>query len=462
MFEEGSLSLPQFGNGVDGDSHSGEDRSTKKLRFKDGLNETSTNMAMDTDLPSAPSWKDKFLGGVLVPSVMNHNVSSIGSDSVSDGDFDLLANNVQTTIINGVPTINFSGRVKEILFKEMELTVVIKLLGWSIGYNTLHNRIISLWKPTSPFNLMDIENGYYLVRFLNKVDYDRILSQGKILFGSPNKEKRKDLWDNLKLLVLVGNSPWVAISDFNAILSSYEKLGGMSKGRRCPSFGDSVEQAELHDLAGWVKHPDFGNFVKDKWGFSSNMTDTLTTFTHDLKEWNKSIYDHITSRKKLLVKELTKIQRIMDFSSSNCLAQVELKIRQELENVLRYEELIWKQKACCDWLHFRDCNTKFFHALMLQQRKHGCITVICNDCGDWLYNSKAVEVEANKFFHNLYGENPGPMRSLPPSKFPRLDHDDISFLGKQITNREIKVALFDMAPLKAPGSDGFHALFFQK
>ncbi|MBA0586038.1 hypothetical protein Gorai_016793 [Gossypium raimondii] len=40
----------------------------------------------------------------------------------------LLGNMVKSTI-NGIPTINFSDRVKDILFKEMEKTVVLKLLG---------------------------------------------------------------------------------------------------------------------------------------------------------------------------------------------------------------------------------------------------------------------------------------------------------------------------------------------
>lgn len=34
-------------------------------------------------------------------------------------------------------------------------------------------------------------------------------------------------------------------------------------------------------------------------------------------------------------------------------------------------------------------------------------------------------------------------------------------LGNNITNEDIKQALFDMAPLKASGSDGYHAYFFQ-
>ncbi|KAG8483174.1 hypothetical protein CXB51_022167 [Gossypium anomalum] len=60
----------------------------------------------------------------------------------------------------------------------MENIVVVKLLGRNIGYGVLHNRIISLWKPSQPFHIMDVTNGYYLVRFQNKDDYDMTLTQG--------------------------------------------------------------------------------------------------------------------------------------------------------------------------------------------------------------------------------------------------------------------------------------------
>lgn len=53
------------------------------------------------------------------------------------------------------------------------------------------------------------------------------------------------------------------------------------------------------------------------------------------------------------------------------------------------------------------------------------------------------------------------MRGLPPSSFPSLDSCD-EFLGKTGTDEEIRKTLFDMAPLKALDSYGFHALFFHK
>ncbi|KAH1091625.1 hypothetical protein J1N35_018882 [Gossypium stocksii] len=60
--------------------------------------------------------------------------------------------------------------------------------------------------------------------------------------------------------------------------------------------------------------------------------------------------------------------------------------------------------------------------------------------------SKVVE-----FFEKLYGEVPSIMRSMPIFGFPTLSPSDVSLLKYTITDEEIKRALFDMAPLKAPG-----------
>ncbi|MBA0788263.1 hypothetical protein Gotri_026713 [Gossypium trilobum] len=83
-------------------------------------------------------------------------------DSVEDIKF--REGDVKKFMVKGISTIEFSNRIQQILFKEMETTVMLKLLGCNIGYAALYNQIISLWRPPKSFHLMDIENEYFLAK----------------------------------------------------------------------------------------------------------------------------------------------------------------------------------------------------------------------------------------------------------------------------------------------------------
>lgn len=102
--------------------------------------------------------------------------------------------------------------------------------------------------------------------------------------------------------------------------------------------------------------------MNDNWVVARYMADFLSKLTLNLKECNKQVYGHITTKKRHIVLKIANVQRMMDLSGSNWLTQVDLNLRQELENVLHHEELLWKQKERCDWLHLGDRNTKFFHS----------------------------------------------------------------------------------------------------
>ncbi|KAA3461119.1 reverse transcriptase [Gossypium australe] len=99
--------------------------------------------------------------------------------------------------------------------------------------------------------------------------------------------------------------------------------------------------------------------------------------------------------------------------------------------------------------------------LSMHKRKINRIIALRNINGDWLYDLKDIQEEAINYFKKLYGEKPCRLGKLSPSRFPPLKDSDIDFLQKEVTNEEIKTTLFDMAPLKAPKSDGYHAFFFQ-
>ncbi|KAK5792678.1 hypothetical protein PVK06_033793 [Gossypium arboreum] len=160
----------------DGDkARSDADRTTKKVHFKEGNGEQDTDMVVDSGSSPMISWKDKLLG-VNPRAINNEKLES--PSAVTDVDLEFFEGDIRRSIVNGIPAIDFSERIQKTLFKEMELTVMIKLLGRNIGYGVLNNRISSLWNPIKLFHLMDIGNGYYLVKFQSIDDYTKVLSQG--------------------------------------------------------------------------------------------------------------------------------------------------------------------------------------------------------------------------------------------------------------------------------------------
>ncbi|PPR99445.1 hypothetical protein GOBAR_AA21231 [Gossypium barbadense] len=116
--------MQNFGNGGDGDPRPDWDQNTKKVRFNEGFDGEVAAMAVDSNPTPNLSWNDKLLGGRAFISGLDCNVSNEGSES----EFELLEGDVSMTMVSGIPTVAFSGRIKEILFKEMELTIVLKLL----------------------------------------------------------------------------------------------------------------------------------------------------------------------------------------------------------------------------------------------------------------------------------------------------------------------------------------------
>lgn len=96
---------------------------------------------------------------------------------------------------------------------------------------------------------------------------------------------------------------------------------------------------------------------------------------------------------------------------------MELEVRDELENLLDHEELLWKQKARCDWLQFGDHNTKFFHSRTIQRRKGNRIHALKID-GDWCSDQILLQDEAVQFYETLYGERSNLIRGFPTNLFP--------------------------------------------
>ncbi|KAI9125855.1 hypothetical protein K1719_003273 [Acacia pycnantha] len=84
-----------------------------------------------------------------------------------------------------IPSIEFSSRVKEVLVKGMERTVVLKLLGKSISYRELLARTQSLWQLKGTYQLIGMEGGFHFASFDLEEDYMKALTGGPwMIFGA--------------------------------------------------------------------------------------------------------------------------------------------------------------------------------------------------------------------------------------------------------------------------------------
>ncbi|CAN1142693.1 hypothetical protein LINPERHAP2_LOCUS13202 [Linum perenne] len=87
-------------------------------------------------------------------------------------------NDITPVISNGVRALRLSQGFKEKLCKPWTNTVVIRLIGKSVGYSYLCNRLRSMWKPSSSMQVIDVDLNCFMVRFGEEKDYFRALTGG--------------------------------------------------------------------------------------------------------------------------------------------------------------------------------------------------------------------------------------------------------------------------------------------
>ncbi|KAK5838722.1 hypothetical protein PVK06_007459 [Gossypium arboreum] len=88
---------------------------------------------------------------MLMVNVRGFVEDSVGvtNEGLVNEDFEILEGDVKVSLDGPYLDIFLSDRVQEMLDRNMEQTVAVRLLGRTIGYKALLNRIQTLWKASS-------------------------------------------------------------------------------------------------------------------------------------------------------------------------------------------------------------------------------------------------------------------------------------------------------------------------
>ncbi|KAL6204037.1 hypothetical protein ACLB2K_021307 [Fragaria x ananassa] len=319
------------------------------------------------------------------------------------------------------------------------------------------------------------------------------------LYASPTHSVRSLIWNYLSEFASSVHLPWLIIGDFNDLYSSADKNGGSLAGKFggmrswVDSFGlvdlgfqgpeftwtdkrvrERLDRSFCTDAwrimfleafvqhlprmksdhcplllqlffnvvslginkpfrfqAMWFQQEFYNDFVKDKWqSYNGDVHCKVNKLVGDLQEWNS----------KVLEEELIK----------------------EYELLRDQEAMYWQQKSRVSWLQNGDRNTNFFH-LSTMVRRRNKIEGLFDNSGDLCTELGTMKEIAASFFNSLFTYKPTESMDFSiPHLFLMLDVDAIDWLSRAVSMEEVYKALFSIGGLKAPGVDGFPAVFFQK
>ena len=112
------------------------------------------------------------------------------------------------------------------------------------------------------------------------------------------------------------------------------------------------------------------------------------------------------------------------------------------------------------WLKEGDLNTKYFHATATNRRRNNCVIRIMDSNEQWRTRVEEVEGVFLEYFSRIYATSrPTQMEQVFQYIERKVDEVINNELIKEFTAEEVKQALMQMNPDKAPALDGMTALF---
>jgi len=217
-------------------------------------------------------------------------------------------------------------------------------------------------------------------------------------------------------------------------------------------------------LAAWMSHNQFEEFVRDKWTQNGQLVQNLSALASELTVWNREVFGNLYRKKWQLWARIEGIQKKLEVGAPRFLLKLERSLRQELNRTLDQIATMWFQKARVDQIRDGDRNTKYFHMSTILRRRINRIEALRDHENNWCTEADQIKRLVVDYFRDLFSSHaPTEDAHWPVTlDFPTLEDGVVHDLERPFTVEDIKAALKEMQPYKAPGPDGFQAIFYQR
>ncbi|GKC43215.1 reverse transcriptase domain-containing protein [Tanacetum coccineum] len=262
--------------------------------------------------------------------------------------------------------------------------------------------------------------------------------------------QRRELWQNLLVHKnYIRNRPWCITGDFNVSLFADDRSTGA-----CAVF----QPYRISDHAPAIIRLPMNSLKKPRPFKFYNLLVHNTRF----KEVLLYDYGNLNDNVNKLHLELDAAQKGLDADPSNMeLREEEAAYLLTFQDALLNQERLLKQKSKVDWLQLGDANTSYFHKVVKSQATQNRIDSITTADGVCI-DQDQVPIAFINHYTEFLGQSGETTEIQVDDMFcNRLSEDVANSMIRDVTDKEIKEAMFSLGDNKAPGPDGYSAAFFK-
>ncbi|GJY87422.1 RNA-directed DNA polymerase, eukaryota, partial [Tanacetum coccineum] len=219
----------------------------------------------------------------------------------------------------------------------------------------------------------------------------------------------------------------------------------------------------------WLDIEGFQDMVINTWkSYDSGECDGMVSFKKKLQNL-KQVIRAWNSTKKLsdnvLKQEHESILSLIDSKVDKGIATAEdlnarLHSTKILSDLERKDASDIAQKAKIKWAIEGDENTSFFHGMLKKKRRQCSIKGILTN-GTWIEEPDKVKTEFYSHFCKRFSNSDTPRISIGDIPVNPISPEQREFLKREVSNEEIKKAVWECGGDRAPGPDGFNFMFFK-
>jgi len=201
--------------------------------------------------------------------------------------------------------------------------------------------------------------------------------------------------------------------------------------------------------ASWTSDVECGDVISAAWSNdntgeipSEGIQRRLLSCQRALLSWNGQKFGKVEDDIKRKSEQLAALQR----NESPALAVQIKSLQQEIEELLDYQDLKWKQRAKQHWLRLGDRNTAFFHSWVKHRRKTNSIRSVADEQGRIWRKNKDIGRVFLSYFEGLFNsQSTGLVEDCTNLIGTRVTNDMNNWLLHNFSEEEVQKALFQDA-----------------